>query len=74
MNSKKEKKNMKIKVEFYITEMPLALVSPHLRCLKHHVFVFCVFFLLYSIKKKQIKEKNTIKEALPLFDYTDRLQ
>lgn len=61
---------MKIKVEFYITEMPLALVSPHLRCLKHHVY----FFFVLIEKKKENKEKNTIIEALPLFDYTDCLQ
>lgn len=66
---------MKIKVEFYITEMPLALVSPHLRCLKHHVFCFFLCFsCCIEFKKKKIKEKNTIIEALPLFDYTDRLQ
>lgn len=34
----------------------------------------CLLFFCIDLKKKENKEKNTIIEALPLFDYTDCLQ
>lgn len=62
------------KSRVYNTEMPLALVSPHFRCLKHYVYFFSQPFCIECLKKREREKKNTIIEALPLFDYTDCIQ
>ena len=51
--------NVKIKLEFTTQKMPLALVSPHICCLKYNDF----FFSNFSIElKKRERERERDRE------------
>lgn len=49
------------------TEMPLALVSPHLCCLKHHVYFFLNLFVLNFKKKKREREEHCYRGSAPVW-------
>lgn len=49
----------------YNTEMPLALVSPHLRCPKHHVYFFSQPFCI-ELKKRE-REEHHYRGSAPVW-------